>query len=275
MRFTRITVITLTAIAAVVFVLFGIAFADGFFTGTFWDSDAWSGGTWLSWVMLALILVAGWRDASTIGDKAYDLHPQGPSSTVGQVDDPAFWKLITSNVHFHLLWLPVRFFLAKEWLGAGEHKLRDSAWMEGGQGLLGFWTRAIEMPDPESGHNPAITFDWYRSVLQYMIDHDWAPWFAKLISIGEFAIGLGLLVGALVGIAAFFGTLLNMSFMLAGATSTNPVLFGMTVFLILAWKIAGYFGIDRWLLAWLGTPWQRLDRTPPEAEAADRRLPSS
>lgn len=90
-----------------------------------------------------------------------------------------------------------------------------------------------------------------------MIDHDWASWFAKVVALGESLVGLGLLVGALVGIAAFFGTLLNFNFLLAGTTSTNPVLFGLGVFLVLAWKVAGWWGLDRWLLPMLGTPWYR------------------
>jgi thiosulfate dehydrogenase [quinone] large subunit len=89
-----------------------------------------------------------------------------------------------------------------------------------------------------------------------MLDNGWYTWFAQLVAWGETLVGLGLLVGALVGIAAFFGTLMNFSFLLAGTTSTNPVLFGLGVFLVLAWKVAGFWGLDRWLLPLLGTPWQ-------------------
>ena len=48
---------------------------------------------------------------------------------------------------------------------------------------------------------------------------------------------------------------MNMSFLLAGSASTNPVLFTLAIGLILAWKVAGYYGVDRWLLPMLGTPW--------------------
>ncbi len=44
-------------------------------------------------------------------------------------------------------------------------------------------------------------------------------------------------------------------FLLAGADSINPVLFTLAVGLILAWKVAGYYGLDRYLLPLLGTPW--------------------
>ncbi len=78
-----------------------------------------------------------------------------------------------------------------------------------------------------------------------------------------------MIVGALVGIAAFFGTVLNFNFQLAGSASTNPVLFGLGVLLVLAWKIAGWWGLDRVLLPRLGTPWApggRFMNAPAEAD---------
>ena len=69
------------------------------------------------------------------------------------------------------------------------------------------------------------------------------------------AVGIGLLIGLLTGFAAFFGALMNMSFLLAGSASSNPVLFTLAIGLMLAWKVAGYYGLDRYLLPLLGTPW--------------------
>jgi len=74
---------------------------------------------------------------------------------------------------------------------------------------------------------------------------------------GEIAVGLGLVFGILTGFAAFFGALMNMSFLLAGSASTNPVMFTLAVGLILAWRVAGYYGVDRALLPMLGVPWHR------------------
>jgi thiosulfate dehydrogenase [quinone] large subunit len=88
-----------------------------------------------------------------------------------------------------------------------------------------------------------------------LIDNHAEGWFAWLITLGEMAIGIGLLVGALTGIAAFFGALMNMSFLLAGSASVNPVMFTFAIGLMLAWKVAGYYGLDRYLLPRLGVPW--------------------
>jgi len=59
-----------------------------------------------------------------------------------------------------------------------------------------------------------------------------------------------------VGISAFFGALLNWNFIMAGAASTNGLLFVLAIMLMLAWKVAGYIGLDYFLLSFLGTPWK-------------------
>ena len=126
--------------------------------------------------------------------------------------------------------------------------------MDGGEALKGFWTNAVAIP--EQGH-AAITYDWYRTFLQTLLDNEAYTWFAPLIVFGEMAVGIGLLLGILTGFAAFFGSFLNMSFMLAGSASTNPIMFTLAVGVMIAWRVAGYYGVDRWLLPMLGTPWRK------------------
>jgi thiosulfate dehydrogenase [quinone] large subunit len=43
---------------------------------------------------------------------------------------------------------------------------------------------------------------------------------------------------------------------MAGTTSINPLMLVITIALILAWKTAGWWGLDRWLLPLLGAPWK-------------------
>ncbi|MSQ41993.1 MAG: hypothetical protein EXR65_03030 [Dehalococcoidia bacterium] len=110
------------------------------------------------------------------------------------------------------------------------------------------------MQVPAQGR-PPISYGWYRDFIQFMLDREWYTWFAPLVAFGEVAVGLALIVGAFVAVAALFGAFMNFNFMLAGTASTNPVLFLLAVALILAWKVGGYIGLDRWLLPVLGTPW--------------------
>jgi thiosulfate dehydrogenase [quinone] large subunit len=84
-----------------------------------------------------------------------------------------------------------------------------------------------------------------------------AALFSYLVAIGEVLVGLGLIVGLLTGIAAFFGGLMNATFLFAGTVSSNPLMFILATWLVLAWKVAGWYGLDRWALPLLGTPWGR------------------
>ncbi len=167
------------------------------------------------------------------------------------IQDPPIAQFLFQSTRASVIWLVLRLWMSYEWLQAGWHKLQDPAWMVDGTGIRGFWQRALAV----NNGKPVITYDWYRDFIQLLVDSNASVWFAKVITFAELAIGLGLLVGALVGIAAFFGAMMNMSFLLAGTVSTNPVLFVAGILLILAWKNAGYHGLDRFLLPALGTPW--------------------
>jgi thiosulfate dehydrogenase (quinone) large subunit len=81
--------------------------------------------------------------------------------------------------------------------------------------------------------------------------------FSWLVTLGEIAVGIALILGALTGIAAFFGIIMNANYLLAGTVSSNPVLIILGTLVVLAWRNAGWIGLDRWLLPALGTPWQR------------------
>lgn len=104
-----------------------------------------------------------------------------------------------------------------------------------------------------AGANPAVQ-GWYAYFLQHVVLPG-APVLSYMVTFGEILIGLGLIFGALTGIAAFFGVFMNLNFMLAGAVSINPVIGTLALFLVLAWRVAGYYGVDRYLLPLLGTPW--------------------
>ena len=143
-----------------------------------------------------------------------------PGSDEVQVEGPGFARFLFNNRAAALFWLPIRLFVGASWLDAGLHKLGDPGWTQGGSSLLAYWERVVAIP--EAPAKPSITYDWYRGFIQLLIDNGAESWFGPLIAFGETAVGLGLLVGALTGIAAFFGATMNMSFMLAGSASTNP-----------------------------------------------------
>jgi thiosulfate dehydrogenase (quinone) large subunit len=188
-----------------------------------------------------------------------------PQATEVEVEGPAFARYLFSNTRAGLFWLPIRLFLGFSWLTSGIGKATGEGWLDGGSALAGYWDRAVAIP--EAPARPLITYDWYREFLTFLLGGNHEAWFSWLIVFGEIAVGLGLILGALTGIAAFFGAMMNMSFLLAGSASTNPVLFTAAIGLMLAWRVAGYYGLDRYLLPALGTPW----RAPVSADAIPPR----
>jgi thiosulfate dehydrogenase [quinone] large subunit len=197
-------------------------------------------GFWISFIALLVVLFQMRKE---------------PGGEVVNIEGPAFTRFLFGNTRAGLFWLPIRLFVGFEWLEAGWHKFNDPAWVgaDAGTALLGFWQNAVKVP---AQGRPPISYDWYRSFIQFLIDNGAQSWMSYVITFGEMAVGIGLLIGMLTGIAAFFGAFMNMSFLLAGSSSTNPVLFTLAIGLMLAWKVAGYYGVDRYLLPFLGTPWR-------------------
>ena len=174
------------------------------------------------------------------------------------IADPPLARFLFSDTRMAVVWLVLRIYVGFSWLDAGLHKVLDAGaktnYIYDGSGLLAFWQRIAAIPAAPA--KPVITYDWYRNFIQFMVDNHWEVFFGKLIAFGETAVGIGLILGAFVGIAAVGGAFMNLNFMLAGSASTNPVLLLLGFLLVLAWKAAGYIGLDRYLLPILGTPWK-------------------
>jgi thiosulfate dehydrogenase [quinone] large subunit len=236
-------------------VLIVIATALGFFFGLgITTSVGFSAQppNWLAGAILAVVALAG----SYWTMRSYEIVKANSGSAPAEIviEEPKIAHFLFKDTRSAALWLPIRIFVGWSWLEAGWHKFNDPNWMNTGTALQGFWKNAVTAP--AGGHAP-ISYDWWRNFIQMLLDNQAYTWFAKVITFGELLVGLGLIFGALVGIAAFSGTIMNMSFMLSGSTSSNPVLFASAILLILAWKVAGWIGLDRYLLPALGTPWQK------------------
>jgi thiosulfate dehydrogenase (quinone) large subunit len=169
------------------------------------------------------------------------------------LQDPPLAQFLFSDTRFAAVWGVVRVLLGLGWINAALPKLTDPAWMQTGEALRGFWTNAIEIP---AQGRPPITYDWYRNFIQGMLDSGSYTWFAKLVTFGELFIGVMLIVGAFVGVFAFLGAFMNWNYIMAGSASSNGFFALGAVLLILAWKTAGYYGLDRWILPRIGTTWQ-------------------
>ena len=183
------------------------------------------------------------------------------------IPEPPIARFLFADTRMAWFWLIVRLYVGYEWLTAGLEKLTgysfsfdssfgqkvSSPWIfagHDGAALTGFVKGALALAN---GPYPAVQ-GWYAWFLQNLVLPN-AAVFSYLVTFGEICVGLGLIFGVLTGIAAFCGMFMNLNFMLAGAVSINPVIGTLAIFLVLAWRIAGYWGVDRYLLPVLGTPW--------------------
>jgi thiosulfate dehydrogenase (quinone) large subunit len=169
-------------------------------------------------------------------------------------EDPPLARVAFSSARLSWLWLILRVWLGYNWVEATiSHKIGNPAWVTTGAAVKGFWQHAIAIP---ARGNPTIAYGWYRDFLAWLLSIHAEVLMGKVIAYGELLVGIALILGAFVGIAAFCGAFMNWNFMMAGTASTSPMLLTAAVLLILAWKVGGYFGLDRYLLPVLGTPWR-------------------
>lgn len=172
---------------------------------------------------------------------------------VKRLEDPRIAQALFGEVKWAWLWIPLRLYAGWQWLAAGWNKLGNSVWTgeQAGAAVTGFVQGALQKT---GGAHPDVQ-GWYASFLENLVLPNAAFW-SQLVTWGEILVGIALIVGVFTGIAAFFGGFMNMNYLLSGTVSTNPILLAIAILLVLAWKTAGWWGLDRWLLPALGTPWR-------------------
>lgn len=169
------------------------------------------------------------------------------------IDDSPLAKFLFTNKKSAWIWLVLRIYVGLEWLSAGWEKIHSAVWVgpNAGGAVSGFINGALSKT---AGAHPDVQ-GWYAYFLQNIVLPHANTW-SHAIAYGEVLVGIALIIGAFTGIAAFFGLFMNLNYLLAGTVSTNPILFTCSIGIILAWKVAGYLGIDSYLLPHLGTPWK-------------------
>jgi thiosulfate dehydrogenase (quinone) large subunit len=170
-----------------------------------------------------------------------------------RLEDPPVSRALFGDVRWSWIWLFVRLYVGLTWLQSGLGKITSPAWTgsRAGTALTGFVQGALAQT---GGENPQVQ-GWYAWFLENLVLPNAALW-GRVVAAGETLVGAALILGAFTGLAAFFAAFMNVNFLLAGAVSSNPVLLLLAILLVLAWKTAGWWGFDRWLLPALGTPWR-------------------
>ena len=177
---------------------------------------------------------------------------QADSATI-QIAEPPIARFIFADARLAPLWAILRIYLGYEWLVAGWGKFTNPAgvWVgaKAGAAVTGFIKAALEKT---AGDHPDVS-GWYAGFLQQVALPN-AVLFSYLVTFGEIFVGVALILGLLTGFAAFFGGFMNASYLFAGTVSTNPLLLLLALVIALAWRVAGYWGLDRWVLPLIGVP---------------------
>ena len=162
------------------------------------------------------------------------------------VPEPNVTRFLFADTRMAPVWLIVRLWLGYEWLVAALGKWVEGGWVGAGAG------GAVKGFAQTAGEHAQVT-GWYASFLENVVLPN-AALFSYLVILGETLIGVALVLGAFAGIAAFFGVFMNASFLFAGTAGANPLMALVGVLLVLAWRVAGGWGLDRWILPAIGVP---------------------
>ncbi|MDO3676580.1 DoxX family membrane protein [Paenibacillus ehimensis] len=161
-------------------------------------------------------------------------------------------KWLRENVYAAGLLFVLRVYVGWTWLTAGFHKLT------GGFDATGFLKGAIAKPAMDKATNELI-YPTFTAFLQ-----NFALPNVKLINfmipLGEFLVGLGLILGTLTTAAAFFGLMMNFMFLFAGTVSTNPWMVLLGFIVLAAGANAGKFGGDYYVLPYLRKAFRKLNK---------------
>lgn len=148
-----------------------------------------------------------------------------------------FVKWLRESIVAAVLLTVIRIYIGYCWLTAGYHKVVD------GFDASGFLHGAVA---GASGEHPTVQ-GWWASFLEAVAIPN-AGLFSTLVAYGEVLVGLGLILGCLTTIAAFFGIMMNFAFLFSGTVSTNAQMVLLTIFILVAGYNAGRIGLDRFVI---------------------------
>jgi thiosulfate dehydrogenase [quinone] large subunit len=160
------------------------------------------------------------------------------------------FKFMRENKYAAMVMTFVRLYLGYSWFTGGLGKVTSGAFDASGF-LNGAIAKPVAGPD-------GIVFGWYVSFLEHFALPN-ADLFNTVIPWGETLVGLGLLLGCLTTYAAFFGLVMNFSFLMAGTVSHNPTDILLGFLILVAGANAGKFGLDRWVMPIINT---KLNKKP-------------
>lgn len=146
-------------------------------------------------------------------------------------------SFLRTNIVASWLLTILRIYIGWKWLTSGWEKISSDEPFQ----AAGFIAYAV------NNETVLENYPTYHSFLENVALPN-AKTFSFLVSWGELLVGIGLILGVLTTAAAFFGAVMNFSYLFAGVLSINPWMILITFFLLAAGYNAGRIGGDRWLV---------------------------
>jgi thiosulfate dehydrogenase (quinone) large subunit len=153
---------------------------------------------------------------------------------------------LKTNRYAAMFLLVLRVYVGYEWLTSGFEKLMGTERFNAAP----FLKNAIEKPVLVSHTKDVVLYPTYTAFLKnFALPH--VDIFNLIVPMGEFLIGLGLILGCFTTLAQFFGLLMNFMFLYAGTISVNPWLIMFGTIILISNPNVGIYGLDRWLMPYL------------------------
>jgi len=143
-------------------------------------------------------------------------------------------------------WTILRIWLGYQWIVPGIEKLQDPTWVgsQAGVAITGFLKGSLAKA---TGEHPSVQW-WYARFVESVALPN-AGVFTYVVPVGELLVGISLILGAFTIAGLIGGAFMNLNYLLAGTTSTNPILYTAAIVLMAAGANAYKIGIDQLIVS--------------------------
>ncbi|MFD3446592.1 DoxX family membrane protein [Microbacteriaceae bacterium 4G12] len=145
-----------------------------------------------------------------------------------------FADFLRNNGKMALFLTFIRVYMGLVWMTHGWQKISGKTF-----DATGFLKEAIT----RSSGPDAVVQGWWAFIVKYLFLSN-VEILNYLIPLGEFFVGLGLVLGCFTNVALYCGLIMNFSYLLSGSLDVNPQLILLSLLLLGSHENAGKIGVD-------------------------------
>jgi thiosulfate dehydrogenase (quinone) large subunit len=149
--------------------------------------------------------------------------------------NPPAWEWMKGSKVMAVVWTAMRVWLGIMWIQAGDAKLwgkESAAFMHNnGAGVAGFAAHGT----------PA--YSWWGTFLHSFVVPN-SGWIGVLVAVGEFAVGVALVLGVFTRVAALGSLLFLFTYVMSGTASVCAFYALFAIVVLTMWKTSSWLGVD-------------------------------